>query len=60
MAEKIMLHMVFETRDGERIGLGAYQNIKQAHDKIREREELHADATHDIQLYVAPQKQWHG
>ena len=60
MAEKIILYMVFETRDGERTGLGAYQDIEQAHDKIREREELHADATHDIQNYIMPPKKWHG
>lgn len=52
--------MVFETRDGKREGLGAYQNIDQAYDKIKERKKLHADAKHDIQECILPRPKWNG
>lgn len=60
MILKISMYMVFETRDGKREGLGAYQNIDQAYDKIKERKKLHADAKHDIQECILPRPKWNG
>ncbi len=60
MIEKITMYMVFEELDGERTGLGAYQDIEQAYDKIRERKALDTGAKHDIQSYVLPRTQWNG